>query len=545
MAGLWYRAGTVTVTTGSAKIIGFGSVWKSGANKPDKGHTFWGPDGKHYELDYVESDTVLYLVKPYAGPTASGQYYEIDTTRTSTIPALSREVSALLAYAQGQYDGWQAVLTGSGDVLLTAPDGQQVTVPSLSNMLSKSGSLSGIKQPDVALGHLGLSAFAVELIKIADADQMAEKLDVYSKSYGDNKYVSLEDSQTITGVKYFKVGINLAADGVYVDPDANIVRDAKFGSKGIAVKGGIKADTLRLYGDLYVQGTDGHFIDPDVNVARDAKFGNHGIAVKGGTKTDTLEVTGTLKMSGFDNIEFIGPDDTGGILWKSPDGTLRLGISSKATGGADLNTNGGAININKVNRTGKITLDPEDLHVGANFCEFSNGESHFALGGYSDPAVGRAAAVKIGSGGLVVRGGIWSVDGQGASAQDVTRKDYVDGRTGSDVKLKSNITKLEHSLDKACALNGYSFDKIDWPLVDVHRKAGVIAQEVEAVLPEAIGWAGDEETGIKTVDPLALCGLLIEAVKELKSKVDDLEAIVAANGHTVSDGVTSEQLLPE
>lgn len=132
MAGLWYRAGTVSVTNGSKKVTGFGSQWKTTTYKPDKGHTFWGPDGKAYEIDYVESDTVLYLVMVYAGVTAASQAYSIDITRTSTIPAFSRELSAQLAYAQGQYDSWQQVLTGSGMVTLTAPDGQEVQVPSFS-----------------------------------------------------------------------------------------------------------------------------------------------------------------------------------------------------------------------------------------------------------------------------------------------------------------------------------------------------------------------------------------------------------------------------
>lgn len=155
MAGLWYRTGTVSVTNGSNKITGFGTTWKTGANRPDKGHTFWGPDGKHYEVDSIESDTVLYLVKAYTGVTAAGQPYEIDITRTSTIPAVSREVAALLAYAQSQYDAWQAILTGSGDVTLTAPDGQTVTVPALANMLSKSGNLAGITDKAAARANLG------------------------------------------------------------------------------------------------------------------------------------------------------------------------------------------------------------------------------------------------------------------------------------------------------------------------------------------------------------------------------------------------------
>jgi hypothetical protein len=169
MAGLWYRVGTISVTNGSKKVIGFGTQFKTGTYKPDKGHTFWGPDGKHYEVDYVESDTVLYLVQAYTGATAAGQSYEIDITRTGTTPALSREVTAMLAYAQGQYDSWQQILTGSGNVNLFAPDGQSVTVPALSNMLSKSGNLAGLAEPDNALGNLGMTTTGKAVAKAIDA----------------------------------------------------------------------------------------------------------------------------------------------------------------------------------------------------------------------------------------------------------------------------------------------------------------------------------------------------------------------------------------
>lgn len=145
MAGLWQRTGTVTVTNGSKKVTGFGSQWKSTVYKPDKGHAFYGPDGKAYEIDYVESDTVLYLVLAYAGATSATQPYAIDITRTSTVPAFSRELSAQLAYAQAQYDSWQQVLTGSGTVTLTAPDGQQIQVPALSAFQPTSASLKALE----------------------------------------------------------------------------------------------------------------------------------------------------------------------------------------------------------------------------------------------------------------------------------------------------------------------------------------------------------------------------------------------------------------
>ena len=136
MAGLWYRAGTIAVTNGSKKVVGTGTTWKSGVSKPDKGHLVWGPDGKPYELDYVESDTVLYLVTAYNGVTATGMAYSIDITRTGATPAFSRELSAFVAYHQLQMDGWQQLLTGTGDVTLTAPDGTKLTVPTWDKVMN-------------------------------------------------------------------------------------------------------------------------------------------------------------------------------------------------------------------------------------------------------------------------------------------------------------------------------------------------------------------------------------------------------------------------
>ena len=87
----------------------------------------------------------------------------------------------------------------------------------------------------------------------------------------------------------------------------------------------------------------------------------------------------------------------------------------------------------------------------------------------------------------------------------------------SDITLKENIEVIPNALDKVSEIRGVTYDRKD---MEGARHAGVIAQEVEAVLPEVV--MTDEE-GVKSVAYGNLVGLLIEAVKELKAEVETLK----------------------
>ena len=86
----------------------------------------------------------------------------------------------------------------------------------------------------------------------------------------------------------------------------------------------------------------------------------------------------------------------------------------------------------------------------------------------------------------------------------------------SDERLKKDIVTIEGALDKTKALRGVEFTRI----ADDSRSIGVVAQELEAILPELV--LTDDE-GMKSVNYAQITGLLIEAVKELSAKVDKLE----------------------
>ena len=96
----------------------------------------------------------------------------------------------------------------------------------------------------------------------------------------------------------------------------------------------------------------------------------------------------------------------------------------------------------------------------------------------------------------------------------------------SDERLKDFKGKIDNPLEKLNTLNGYYFKPNETALIAGAEQngleVGVSAQEVEKVLPEIVSPSALGK-GYKTVSYEKLTPLLIEAVKELSAKVDDLE----------------------
>jgi len=92
----------------------------------------------------------------------------------------------------------------------------------------------------------------------------------------------------------------------------------------------------------------------------------------------------------------------------------------------------------------------------------------------------------------------------------------------SDRKLKDNLEVIPNALAKVSTLTGYTYDRID---VDGSRQSGLIAQDVQKVLPEVINTDVHPDTKEETLTVAYgnMVGLLVEAIKELNTKVDDLQ----------------------
>jgi len=116
----------------------------------------------------------------------------------------------------------------------------------------------------------------------------------------------------------------------------------------------------------------------------------------------------------------------------------------------------------------------------------------------------------------------------------------------SDARLKTNVVNIENALEKLMSLNGVTFDwkeevkDLGFNPTLMYNEAGVLAQEVEAVLPQATAPAPfDTEYDVNTGEQISKSGenyltvqyekivpLLIEAMKEQQQQIEDLKEII-------------------
>jgi len=116
-----------------------------------------------------------------------------------------------------------------------------------------------------------------------------------------------------------------------------------------------------------------------------------------------------------------------------------------------------------------------------------------------------------------------------ATTGEIRATNNITAYYSSDIALKENLNPIENSIEKIQAISGYNFDWKDEVVKErggeddyFVRKSdvGVVAQEIEAILPEACATRPD---GTKAVRYEQLVPLLIEGIKELKAEIEELK----------------------
>jgi len=90
----------------------------------------------------------------------------------------------------------------------------------------------------------------------------------------------------------------------------------------------------------------------------------------------------------------------------------------------------------------------------------------------------------------------------------------------SDERLKDNVTYIHKPIDKINKIGGYKFTWNNKQDTYLGKDVGVLAQEIEAVLPEVVT---TRATGYKAVKYEKIVPLLIEGIKELDKKIKHIE----------------------
>jgi hypothetical protein len=277
-----------------------------------------------------------------------------------------------------------------------------------------------------------------------------------------------------------------------------------------------------------------------------------------GTGTTTLAITdGTISNGRNAVIKLIGTI-TGNIIVTIPDSIEKIYVFENGTTGAFT------VQVKTVSGTGP-TFSATEKNVmlvysnGTDIVEMSNQLAGQVIGtdiqAYDAELSAIAALATTDSNFIVGNGSTWVAE-SGATARtslgvgtgnDVQFDSFgvgtaASGTTGeiratndvtafysSDVALKENIVNIPNPLEAIKKLNGVLFD---WKKSYMDQRGGedgyfvrkkdvgVIAQEVEKVLPEAVAQRPD---GIKAVKYDRLTCLLIEAVKVLSDKIQKIE----------------------
>lgn len=145
----------------------------------------------------------------------------------------------------------------------------------------------------------------------------------------------------------------------------------------------------------------------------------------------------------------------------------------------------------------------------------TSGTGTSGLGGMGTGAKGAAASAAA-TGGIGGGGGIGGLGGGGVGSGGVGNGSGASSAGGSsagsaysDMRMKNHITPIDNAINKVRKLDGVTFN------MDGKRGTGLVAQQVEKVLPEVVH---KDANGMRMVDYGNIVGLLVEAIKEMDGK---------------------------
>ena len=360
---------------------------------------------------------------------------------------------------------------------------------------------------------------------------------------------------------------NVTSAGALMDSECTNLAAVKAINQGLATGDDVQFNDLTVAGDLTVTGTTTSINSTDLNVtdklisinrggADAASANGAGLFISGASESLTWD-NGNSRFSFSDDLHAAGNITlTGNVDGRdvASDGTKLDGIEAGATGdqtnaeiraaveaatdsnvftdndhtkldgietGATADQTQADINGLAITEVGTIDTGVwngtaiADAYLSSNTAHLSGTQTFSGAKTFSAAVTvsNNTASTSKTTGAVKVTGGI-GLQGDLFAGGDVV------AYASSDERLKDNVAEISNALDRVEKLRGVSFDWNDKQSVYSGHDIGVIAQDVEEVLPELVE---NRDNGYKAVKYDKLTAVLIEAVKELSARVKELE----------------------
>ena len=251
-------------------------------------------------------------------------------------------------------------------------------------------------------------------------------------------------------------------------------------------------------------------------------LGSDDARVKGDIATDSLDfITNTSSRMFINSSGNVGIGTTSPTDKLAVDGNISIFSANKLYNGSAADSAGISFpsNVVRIDGYSGITFNSSTTNIGSQTERMritNSGNVGIGTTGpsYKLDVVGDA---RITSGSLGVGVAPNATDGRIDASNDIV------AYSTSDQRLKENVTPIENALEKVKTLTGVEFD---WKEETAHvhgyhgHDVGIIAQDVQAVLPEAVR---TNDSGYLSVRYEKMIALLIEANKELAARVEELE----------------------
>jgi len=334
---------------------------------------------------------------------------------------------------------------------------------------------------------------------------------------GSNTYIQFNDAGSFGGVASF--AINKITGNVTV---GNIAATGLGGQLTGYLTGAIGANTANTGAFTTVTTTStitaqGTIAAPTVNAAT---IGNASAVLYGTLNSSSASQTNITSVGTLTSLAVSGNATVGNISVIGVGGQIR-GYLTGAIGANVANT-GVFTTLTSTSQTNLANTAVSSLYTTSGIFWTGNGAAYSSgTGGGSGTPGGANTYIQFndagsfnGTSGLTFNkvSNLVSMSGNLTVTNTVTGLHF---DNVSDISLKENIVTLENAIDTLQTLNPVSFT---WK-TDGTKSYGLIAQEVEKIMPDIVHMTDDNT---KTVSYIQIIALLISAVKEQQQQIDEI-----------------------